>query len=227
MAEAVTSAAVPTPKQAGSFIDPQALMAIRNLELRARIVVQGFWNGLHRSPYHGFSVEFTEYRQYTPGDDPRYLDWRLYARSDRYYIKKFEDETNLRCYLLVDNSRSMSYGSLTYSKAQYANTLAATFAHFLYGQGQESSAACSESPYPILATTQYWSSQQRIESYDKELYNASSLSFIVHDTVSYFESLHSLTYPFIYVKWKILQLVIISTTTGGWTSSTYSRARCF
>jgi len=135
MAEAVTSAAVPTPKQAGSFIDPQALMAIRNLELRARIVVQGFWNGLHRSPYHGFSVEFTEYRQYTPGDDPRYLDWRLYARSDRYYIKKFEDETNLRCYLLVDNSRSMSYGSLTYSKAQYANTLAATFAHFLYGQG--------------------------------------------------------------------------------------------
>lgn len=124
-----------TPASGGSFIDPQTLMAIRNLELRARIVVEGFWNGLHRSPYHGFSVEFTEYRQYTPGDDLRYLDWRLYARSDRYYIKKFEDETNLRCYLLVDNSRSMTYGSLPYNKAQYANTLAATFAYFLQGQG--------------------------------------------------------------------------------------------
>jgi uncharacterized protein (DUF58 family) len=110
-------------------------MSIRNLELRARVVVEGFWTGLHRSPYHGFSVEFTEYRQYTPGDDPRYLDWRLYARTDRYYIKKFEDETNLRCHLLVDNSRSMSYGSLAYTKAQSANTLAATLAYFLYLQG--------------------------------------------------------------------------------------------
>src|SRR6266436_6968781 len=118
-----------------SLIDPQALMSIRNLELRARVVVEGFWNGLHRSPYHGFSVEFTEYRQYSPGDDLRYLDWRLYARSDRYYIKKFEDETNLRCHLLVDNSRSMGYGSLPYTKAQYANTLAGTLAYFLYLQG--------------------------------------------------------------------------------------------
>src|SRR5205809_1141849 len=116
-------------------IDPKALMAVRNLELRARVVVEGFWNGLHRSPYHGFSVEFTEYRQYSPGDDPRYLDWRLFARSDRYYLKKFEDETNLRCYLLVDNSRSMTFGSLNYTKAQYANTLAATLAYFLSLQG--------------------------------------------------------------------------------------------
>ena len=118
-----------------SFIHPQALMAIKNLELRARVVVEGFWNGIHRSPYHGFSVEFTEYRQYSPGDDPRYLDWKLYARTDRYYIKKFEDETNVRCHLLVDNSRSMEYGSLSYSKAKYANTLAATLAYFLYMQG--------------------------------------------------------------------------------------------
>ena len=121
--------------KAGNLVDPKALMAIKNLELRARIVVEGFWTGLHRSPYHGFSVEFTEYRQYTPGDDPRYLDWRLYARSDRYYIKKFEDETNLRCHLLVDNSRSMDYGSKGYTKAQYANTLAATLGYFLYLQG--------------------------------------------------------------------------------------------
>ncbi|MBC8218410.1 MAG: DUF58 domain-containing protein, partial [Planctomycetes bacterium] len=87
------------------------------------------------SPYHGFSVEFTEYRQYTPGDDPRYIDWRLYARSDRFYIKKFEDETNLRCHLLIDHSRSMGYGSGGYSKAQYAGTLAATLAYFLFMQG--------------------------------------------------------------------------------------------
>ncbi len=119
----------------GALIDPKALMSIKNLELRARVVVEGFWNGLHRSPYHGFSVEFTEYRQYSPGDDPRHLDWRLYARSDRYYIKKYEDETNLRCHLLVDNSRSMGYGSLADTKAQNANTHAATQAYLLYIQG--------------------------------------------------------------------------------------------
>ncbi len=117
------------------LIDPQALMTIRSLELRARAVVEGFWSGLHRSPYHGFSVEFTEYRQYTPGDDPRYLDWRVFARSDRYFIKKYEDETNLRCYVLADQSRSMDYGSRNYTKATYAATLAATLAYFLHLQG--------------------------------------------------------------------------------------------
>ena len=110
-------------------------MSIRNLELRARVVVEGFWTGLHRSPYHGFSVEFTEYRPYTPDDDPRYVDWRVFARSDRYFVKKFEDETNLRCYLLADSSRSMSYGSAGWTKGQYAATLAATLAYFLYLQG--------------------------------------------------------------------------------------------
>ncbi len=123
------------PPATAAFIDPQALMNIRNLELRARVVVEGFWNGIHRSPYHGFSVEFTEYRQYTPGDDPRYLDWRVFARSDRYFIKKFEDETNLRCHLLADQSRSMTYGSRDYTKADYAATLAATLAYFLHLQG--------------------------------------------------------------------------------------------
>jgi uncharacterized protein (DUF58 family) len=89
---------------------------------------------MHRSPYHGFSVEFTEYRQYVPGDDPRYLDWRLYARSDRYFVKRFEDETNLRCHLLLDTSRSMSFGKLPYTKADYAKTLAATLGYFLNTQ---------------------------------------------------------------------------------------------
>jgi uncharacterized protein (DUF58 family) len=120
--------------RAGSWIDPRALMRIRNLELRARAVVEGFLTGLHRSPYHGFSVEFTEYRQYVPGDDTRFLDWRRLARSDRYYIKRFEDETNLRCWLLLDLSRSMGFKSLEYDKATYAKTVAATIAYFLSQQ---------------------------------------------------------------------------------------------
>lgn len=117
------------------LIDPAALMKIKSMELRARAVVEGFWRGIHRSPYHGFSVEFTEYRPYTYGDDPRYVDWRVYARSDRFYIKKFEDETNLRCHLLVDHSRSMEFASVGYSKGQYAGTLAATLTYFLFTQG--------------------------------------------------------------------------------------------
>jgi uncharacterized protein (DUF58 family) len=119
---------------ATSLIDPHTLMRIKSLQMRAKVVVEGFYSGLHRSPYHGFSVEFSEYRQYTPGDDLRYLDWRLFARTDRYYIKRFEDETNLRCYLLVDLSRSMGYGSVAYTKVEYARTIAATLAYFLSTQ---------------------------------------------------------------------------------------------
>ncbi len=126
----------PLSNTPGSFLDPAALMSIRNLELRARTVVEGFWHGLHRSPYHGFSVEFSEYRPYATGDDPRYLDWKLVGRTDRYFIKKFEDETNLRAYLLVDNSRSMSFtGKAGVAKTDYARTLAATLAYFLAQQG--------------------------------------------------------------------------------------------
>jgi uncharacterized protein (DUF58 family) len=109
-------------------------MRIKSLELRAKIVVEGFWNGLHRSPRHGSSVEFTEYRQYTSGDDPRYLDWKFFARSDRYYVKRYEDETTVGCRFLFDASRSMEYGSQGYTKADYAATLTATLAYFLDGQ---------------------------------------------------------------------------------------------
>jgi uncharacterized protein (DUF58 family) len=108
-------------------------MRIKSLEMRAKVVVEGFLTGLHRSPYHGFSVEFSEYRQYSPGDDLRYFDWRLYARTDRHYIKKFEEETNLRCTILLDFSRSMAFGE-EYSKADYGRTLAATIAYFLISQ---------------------------------------------------------------------------------------------
>jgi uncharacterized protein (DUF58 family) len=119
------------PALSSSLIHPQALMSIRNMELRARVVVQGIWNGLHRSPFHGFSVEFSEYRQYVSGDDTRFIDWRLAGRTDRYYVKKFEEETNLRCFFLVDQSKSMSYSSVGYTKAEYAATLAATLGYFM------------------------------------------------------------------------------------------------
>lgn len=127
----------PSPSRKSSFADPAALMRIRNLELRARSVVEGFSKGLHRSPRHGFSAEFAEYRSYVPGDDIRYLDWKVLARRDRCFIRKFREETNLRCHLLLDLSRSMSYGSLTYTKLDYARTLAATLAVFLHQQGDE------------------------------------------------------------------------------------------
>lgn len=116
-------------------LDLHALARIRSLELRAKSIVEGLWRGLHRSPYHGFSVEFSEYRAYAQGDDPRYLDWKVLARSDRTYIKKYEDETNLRCQLIVDHSRSMQFGTGPMTKASYAATLSATLAHFLMQQG--------------------------------------------------------------------------------------------
>lgn len=124
----------PTPGARDTSIDPKALMRIKSLQMRARVAVEGFVKGLHKSPYHGFSVEFSEYREYSPGDDPRHLDWKLFARSDRYHIKRFEDETNLRCYLVVDSSRSMGYGSLGYTKSDYARTIAATIAYYLSRQ---------------------------------------------------------------------------------------------
>ncbi len=117
------------------LMNPSVIMANRSLELRARLIVDGFRTGLNRSNRHGFSVEFSEYRQYTRGDDPRFLDWKLFARSDRSYIRLFEDETNLRCNILLDISRSMTFQSLDWSKWNYASTLAASLAWLLNRQG--------------------------------------------------------------------------------------------
>ena len=91
------------------YLDPEALLKLKNLGLAARLVVEGLFSGQHRSPHKGFSVEFAEHRQYAPGDEPRYLDWKLLAKRDRLYIKQYEEQTNLRCYLVVDASRSMGY----------------------------------------------------------------------------------------------------------------------
>ena len=116
-------------------LSPDFIAQIKGLDLRARLVVEGFLAGLHRSPYHGFSVEFAEYRSYMPGDEIKRLDWKALARSDRYYVKEFEEETNLKSYILLDSSASMGYhkkGSLT--KYQYGACLAAALSLLLLNQ---------------------------------------------------------------------------------------------
>ncbi len=117
------------------FLDPELLARVGSLELLARTVVEGFMSGLHRSPFTGFSTEFTEYRQYNPGDDLRYLDWRLLARTDRYFIKKYRADTNTQCHLLIDTSASMNYAhASSVTKLQYAQFLAASLAYLLNRQ---------------------------------------------------------------------------------------------
>lgn len=120
------------------FLDPRTLASLSSMEMRARIVVEGFVSGLHKSPYRGFGVEFVEYRQYSPGDDIRHVDWKAVARSDRYYVKEYEDETNLQCVLLLDRSASMGYRGQKNSapdKLEYGSYLAASLAYLILRQG--------------------------------------------------------------------------------------------
>jgi uncharacterized protein (DUF58 family) len=116
------------------FLDPAVLARLGTLELKARTIVEGFLSGLHRSPFKGFSIEFAEYRQYMPGDDLSTIDWKVYARSDRYYVKKYEQETNLDCHLLLDVSASMAYGSTGVTKLEYGSYLAASLAFLMNRQ---------------------------------------------------------------------------------------------
>lgn len=120
------------------YFHPEVLSKIARLELRARHVVEGFVSGMHKSPYKGFSVEFASHRSYVPGDDIRQIDWRVYGKTDRYYIKEYEEETNLRTHLLLDCSGSMAYpdhpGTGRMTKWDYAATLAASLAHLLVYQ---------------------------------------------------------------------------------------------
>ena len=116
------------------FLDPQGLARIGNLELIARQVVEGFLSGRHRSPYHGFSVEYADHRAYTPGDELRNLDWKVLARSDKYYVKLYEEETNLRAHLVLDASRSMAFSSGPLDKYSYGAYLTAALAYLLVRQ---------------------------------------------------------------------------------------------
>jgi uncharacterized protein (DUF58 family) len=117
------------------YLDPAVIARLGTMELRARTIVEGFLSGLHRSPYKGFSVEFAEYRQYLPGDDLSTLDWKVYARSDRFYVKKFEEETNVDCHVLLDSSASMGYASKgAVTKLAYGSFLAGALAYLMKRQ---------------------------------------------------------------------------------------------
>ena len=116
------------------YLNPVILSLINNLEFLAKHIVEGFITGLHKSPFHGFSVEFSQHRPYMQGDNLKHIDWKVFARSDRYYIKQFEEETNLRCFILLDISNSMSYKSGNISKLEYASILSASLAFLMLKQ---------------------------------------------------------------------------------------------
>ncbi len=127
---------MPVPTQDyRKYLLPSVISKLKSLELRARLVVEGFMVGLHRSPYHGFSVEFTEHRPYMQGDNLRDVDWKIYGKTEKYYIKQFEEETNLKCYILLDTSKSMNYASESNpTKLDYAKTLAAALSYLMIKQ---------------------------------------------------------------------------------------------
>lgn len=124
-----------TVNQPSKYIDPKVLDRIRRLDVRARLVVEGFISGHHRSPYNGVAVEFAGHREYAPGDEIKHIDWKVWSKTDRHYVKLYEEETNLRCTIVLDCSRSMRYGEKTgVSKFDYAATAAASLAYLLQQQ---------------------------------------------------------------------------------------------
>jgi uncharacterized protein (DUF58 family) len=125
---------MPSLSETSRYYNPRLLAQVGNMQLVARLVVEGMIAGLHRSPFHGFSVEFSEYRKYTAGDEIRHIDWKVWGKSDRLYIKRFEAETNLRAWLLLDASASMGYGRAGMTKLQYASYCAATLAYLMIRQ---------------------------------------------------------------------------------------------
>ena len=132
-------------KKTQRTIDRRAVGRISRMELRARKAMEGYYTGIHKSPYHGLNVEFAEYREYVPGDDLRYLDWRVVARSDRYFIKQFDAETNLNCYLLLDCSGSMDFGTAGMTRLDYAASAAAALALLMLRQGDHVGLVCFDS----------------------------------------------------------------------------------
>src|ERR1700674_5659688 len=133
---------LPMQEQSQKYLDPLALAKVRSLELQARLIVEGYLSGMHKSPYHGFSVEFAQHREYVAGDDLKHLDWKVFSRTGRFYLKQYEEETNLACWLLVDASESMRYGSgrtqadgkPLVSKYDYACMSAAALAYLILQQ---------------------------------------------------------------------------------------------
>src|SRR5713226_1233728 len=116
------------------YLDPVILAKVRGLELQARLVVEGYLSGMHKSPYHGFSVEFAQHREYVPGDDIKHVDWKVYGRTGRFYLKQYDVETNVVCWLVLDISESMQYRSGVVSKYDYAGMAAAALAYLILSQ---------------------------------------------------------------------------------------------
>lgn len=132
-----TFVAGPSPlDNSRKYLDPEVLSGLRGLDLKARLIVEGYVSGMHRSPYHGFSVEFAEHREYSPGDDLRYVDWKVFGRSDRYFLKQYDEETNFNCHLLLDTSESMTYRSesAAVTKLEYGQYIAAALAWLVVQQ---------------------------------------------------------------------------------------------
>src|SRR5438094_8219230 len=128
------SAVPPTATDYRKYLDPRTLARIHSLDLRARLIVEGLMTGMHRSPYQGISVEFAQHRQYVPGDDIRHVDWKVFGRSDKIYLKQYLEETNLNLILMVDASESMGFGSVnngkeTWTKYDHATAIAASLAY--------------------------------------------------------------------------------------------------
>ena len=116
------------------YLDPLVLAKVRSMELKARLIVEGYLSGMHKSPYHGFSVEFAQHREYVPGDDIKHIDWKVYGRTGRFYLKQYEEETNLVLWILLDTSESMRYGSGPVTKYDYACMTAAALAYLTLHQ---------------------------------------------------------------------------------------------
>jgi len=144
------------------FLHPEAIKRIARLDVRARYVVEGFLSGVHRSPYFGQSVEFLQHREYAQGDDLRRIDWKVWAKQDRYYVKQYEEETNLRCTLLVDVSGSMRYGSGAMSKYEYASTVAVSLAYLLLRQ--QDAVGCVAFDETVRATVPLRSKRKHLQS---------------------------------------------------------------
>ena len=144
------------------FLHPDAIRRIGRLELRARHIVEGLQTGMHRSPYFGQSVEFLQHRQYAPGDDLRHVDWKVWAKQDRLYVKQFEEETNMRCTLLVDVSASMQYGNGPLNKYEYAATVATSLSYLLIKQ--HDSVGCIAFDDHIRARSPLSSSQKHLHA---------------------------------------------------------------
>ena len=173
------------PAPTGSkHLDPKTLNKLARLELKARAIVEGYITGLHKSPYHGFSVEFAEHREYAPGDDLRYIDWKVFGRSDRFYIKQYEEETNYRCHVLLDTSESMAYGRTGVTKFEYGAMIAAALSYLI--SKQQDSVGLALFRESILKQVQPGSSSQHLRQVFHELEQAkpdgkTSLGKVLHE----------------------------------------------